>query len=330
MTVCVIIVTYNGMKWINKCLNSLMVDEIVSEIIVIDNLSTDGTPEFIRDHFANVRLVRNNKNYGFGQSNNQGMKIALEDDADYVFLLNQDAWIEGSMISDLVAIQQKNRQYGVLSPIHLRGDGKEVDMKFGMFVTQSENHELFSDMYLHRDEMAEVYSTPFVNAAAWLISRECLQIVGGFSPVYYHYGEDMEYASRVRFHGFQIGICPSAIIYHDRRNVVEYPNPDNMERYLIIKKNLHLIYLTDVNYSFLERYLKSVSKIIVSFFSILIRFQWEKVLIYTKELGFLISIFPSVMRNNTIVKRGNGAFLLGNTYKRKPKMTKPEGPAQQL
>jgi GT2 family glycosyltransferase len=306
----VIVVTYNGMKWISKCLNSLSYDKIVSHIIIIDNLSTDGTPEFVQEHFPHIRLIKNNQNYGFGQSNNQGMKIACEEGAEYVFLLNQDAWIEDNTITKLVTVHRDNPQYGILSPIHLRGDGKSIDMKFGMFVTQSENHTLFSDLYLCRDKMAAIYPVPFINAAAWLIPVECLKIVGGFSPVYYHYGEDMDYANRVRFHDFKIGICPSTVIYHDRKNIVEYPNLNIPERYLFIKKNLHLIYLTDINHSFSERYLKSVFKIIIELFRLSARFHWKKALVCIKELGFLLRIYPSVLRNDAIAKKGNGAFLL--------------------
>lgn len=306
----IIIVTYNGMKWIDKCLGSLQNQSIDTNIIVIDNGSTDGTSKYIQKDFPKVHLIINEKNHGFGHSNNQGMKIAIEEGTDYVFLLNQDAWVEGDTIARLVEIHQKYPKYGVLSPIHLRGDGSAVDMKYGMFVMHSENHQLFSDLYLHRNTMEEVYAVPFVNAAAWLISRECLEIVGGFSPVFYHYGEDMGYANRVLFHGLKTGICPSAVIYHDRINKVELPDMGNPEKYLTIKKNLYLIYLTDINHSFSERYLKLLFKLTVKICKLLIRLQLSKVRIGLREFGILLNILPRVLKNNSVIKKRNGAYLL--------------------
>ncbi len=313
----VIIVTYNGIKWINTCLNSLSGEKAISGIIVIDNASVDGTVDFIAQSFPAVRLIKNNRNCGFGYSNNQGLKIALKEGAEYAFLLNQDAWIENNTITKLVEIHRKNLQYGILSPVHLRGDGLGVDMKFGIFIAQSENYRLFSDLYLRRDEMDEIYSVPFVNAAAWLISRKCLEAAGGFSSLYYHYGEDMSYANRVRFHGFRLGVCPATVIYHDRINSIEYPDMNFPKRYLAIKRNLHLIYLADINRNFLERYLKSLFKLTNSICRFLIRLELKKAGISFRELGILLGVFPKVLKNTSIVKKKNGAFLLDKSRKTK-------------
>jgi GT2 family glycosyltransferase len=66
--------------------------------------------------------------------------------------------------------------------------------------------------------MKDVYQVPFVNAAAWLVSRRCVETVGLFNPVFEHYGEDMEYADRVRHHGLRVGIAPAARVCHGREN----------------------------------------------------------------------------------------------------------------
>ena len=63
-----------------------------------------------------------------------------------------------------------------------------------------------------------VYDLPFVNAAGWLISKECLMTVGGFDPMFFHYGEDDNYCQRVLFHEFKIGVLPNALMVHDRED----------------------------------------------------------------------------------------------------------------
>lgn len=306
----VIIVTFNGIRWIDRCLTSVLNDKGVSAVIVIDNGSTDGTAERISETYPVVRLIVNKHNFGFGHSNNQGLKIALEEGAEYAFLLNQDAWIMPDTISALTAVHKNSKEFGILSPIHLRGDGNAIDMKFGMFVTQSENHNLLSDLLLHREHMDEVYSVSFVNAAAWMVTRDCLEKVGGFASVYHHYGEDMDYANRARYHQFKIGICPSQFIFHDRKNVVELPNINAPERYLKIRKVLHLIYLTDIMHNTGSRFFKLLFKAVLDIIKYIGQLKFTNGYTVLKELALLIGMFPAILRNNARTRKGNGAFLI--------------------
>ena len=64
----------------------------------------------------------------------------------------------------------------------------------------------------------DVYEIKFVNAAAWLISRNCIETVGGFNPLFFLYGEDNDYLTRVKYHKFKVGVYPDANIYHDRED----------------------------------------------------------------------------------------------------------------
>jgi len=305
----VIVVTYNGIQWIDRCLGSLQNQPLISDIIVIDNGSTDGTIERIKENFSETNLILNTQNRGFGYSNNQGLKISMEEKCQYVFLLNQDAWIEDNTLTNLVRSHQQESRYGILSPMHLRGDGKALDMKFATFVAQSENHTLISDLYLHRNEINITYDVQFVNAAAWLISRECFERVGGFAPIYHHYGEDMDYANRVLFHGFKIGICPAAMIHHDRKNTIILPDINKPQEYLKMKRIWHLIYLTDIRHSFTSRSLKTLLISLGNCLKSLLQLNGRHLKTYLQELGILLLIYPKVLSNNRIAKQAGPAFL---------------------
>jgi N-acetylglucosaminyl-diphospho-decaprenol L-rhamnosyltransferase len=98
--VVVIIVTYNGAGWIEKCLNSLRNSSLNTDVIVIDNASTDETVSLIENLYPEVELVKRANNLGFGQANNIGLRMALDQNADFVFLLNQDAWIDQDTIGN--------------------------------------------------------------------------------------------------------------------------------------------------------------------------------------------------------------------------------------
>ena len=78
------------MKWLQNCLEAIKKSTYPVDTIVIDNGSTDSTVLFIKSNYPEVHLVESGKNLGFGQANNVGMRYALEQNADYVYLLNQD------------------------------------------------------------------------------------------------------------------------------------------------------------------------------------------------------------------------------------------------
>lgn len=214
--VLVVIVTYNGLAWLDRCLGSLRRSQLPLEVVVIDNGSTDGTPAAIADRFPEVQLIQPGENLGFGKGNNLGLTQALQEGYDYAFLLNQDAWIEPDTVAHLVAVQQQHPSYGVLSPMHLDGNGNALDRLFADYVVPRQCPDLYSDLYVRPHDLAPVYAAQFANAAAWLLSRACLETVGGFDPIFPHYGEDVDYLNRVRYHGVGIGICPAVTICHDR------------------------------------------------------------------------------------------------------------------
>jgi len=117
LNIYVVIVTYNGMKWIDKCLKDVLQSDIKVNIILVDNCSTDETVHFVRNNYPNIDLVQTDENLGFGRANNIGIKKAIQNDADYVFLLNQDGYVEKDTISKLVLFQIDHPEYGVLSPL---------------------------------------------------------------------------------------------------------------------------------------------------------------------------------------------------------------------
>jgi GT2 family glycosyltransferase len=204
------------MQWIGKCLNSLVNSLYKVHIVVIDNASEDNTVAFIQHHFPEVTLLRSERNLGFGGANNMGLKKAMHDNADYVFLLNQDAWVEPDTISDLISIHRQHPALGIVSPLHLNGKGNDLDQYFRKYLTRSNLPQ--------HDHLPVLINTQFVNAAAWLISMDCVKATGGFAPVFFHYGEDDNYAQRVLCHGFGIAVYTQARIYHDREERIMQNN----------------------------------------------------------------------------------------------------------
>lgn len=240
MKVFVIIVTYNAMKWVDRCLGSLRQSEVPCIPVVIDNLSKDDTVSYICEHYPEAHLIVNNENRGFGQANNQGIEWAYRQGGTHFFLLNQDAWVHPDTIGKLVDVQDKNN-IALVSPVHINGPGEKMDYGFFSKVILNEDClDYVSDLEI--GSRKQYYVVNHINAAAWMLSRRCIERIGGFDPIYSHYGEDGNYCQRIKFHKEQVVFVPGAYMHHDR--VLQ----GNMKVY---KKNevvMLLLYLyTDVN-----------------------------------------------------------------------------------
>ncbi len=238
----IIIVAYNGMQWLDKCLKSTT----PYPTIVVDNASTDGTVEFIKSKFPDVVIIEQKENLGFGRANNIGMSFALQRQAEYVFLLNQDAFLGPTTLTKLIKISLDNPSYGIISPIHLNGKGTALEKVFSYYMHKDNENELLSD-FLTDKKVRTIYQVPMVNAAAWLITRQVLETVGGFQPLFFLYGEDDNYAQRVYYHGFKIGVCPGVYVKHDSNSFYHlYPEKGTKKYYAKFLNRIKIDY-ADVN-----------------------------------------------------------------------------------
>lgn len=205
----VIVVTYNGVRWVDRCLGSLYASGMPADVFVVDNGSDDGTCEYVRSHFPAAMLRATGENLGFGKANNLGLSYALENGYDYVYLLNQDAWVFPDTFSLLIDAMEKNPEYGLLSPVQMTASLERPDPRFAVKCLDRPLTEYVS---------GTIYEVPFVMAAHWMISRRCLEAVGGFSPAFRHYGEDDNWLHRASFHGFKTGFLAGCNAVHDRES----------------------------------------------------------------------------------------------------------------
>lgn len=214
MKIFAVIVTYNAMYrgWIDRCMKSLSESTVPVTAIIVDNGSCDGTREHVPSAYPEAVWMPQENNLGFGQANNLGLCYALEHQADYVLLLNQDAAISPDAIQQMLAVSDGK---SLLSPLHLNGDGTRLDELFR--ITLKDAHNLMNDDLLIHHTLADCYETGEVCAACWLMPAALLQCVGGFNPLFFHYSEDNNYYHRLVYHHIRTLIVPHAYMYHDRK-----------------------------------------------------------------------------------------------------------------
>ncbi|MDN3595041.1 glycosyltransferase family 2 protein [Zunongwangia endophytica] len=296
----IIVVTYNGLKWIDECLQSCG----DFPVVVVDNNSSDNTKDFIKTNYPNVHLIEQNKNLGFGQANNIGIEYAINHGADYVFLLNQDAYLIEDCLGKLIKIIQDKLEYGILSPFHYTKSFTGLDANFSMFMSR---YNISRDYIFDANEnkIKDIYSIPFVNAAGWLIPKRTLKKVGYFDSLFFHYGEDRNYCQRVLYHNMKIGIVPNAKMIHDRefrevKPVLKYSD-DYYEEYIRYSK----VEWADINLkNFDSKFSLHLKQIRRSYFKSFFKFKFRKAKEILSKYRILKGLYPSLKnsRNRNSIK----------------------------
>jgi len=232
---------------------------------VVDNASTDGTPEWIEDNFdtgstpaggpenasrPSLKLIRGKENIGFGAANNIGLRYALSGGYDYVYLLNSDAWLQRDT---LAALQEsfeadKKGEYGVLSPMQMNATGRTMDAAFAKWYARSR---------FDPDPITGIKDMPFVMAAHWMIPCKVIRETGGFSPAFHLYGEDDNYLDRLRYHGWKVGVVPRVSAVHDRSS-----RPSPRERTLRLKCISTIVKVSNPEGCFILRLLCEVLELV--------------------------------------------------------------------
>lgn len=262
MKLFVIVVTYKGKQWYDRCFTSLRESTIPLQTIVVDNASNDGSVEYIKGHYPEIHLIESKDNLGFGKGNNLALRYAYEQGCDFVFLLNQDAWLDDAdALNKLVSLSQRHPEYGIISPMHISPDKQSLNMmlEYGHTVYSK---RILSDLYC--GTVKEIYQTNYVNAAAWLLPRKTLSELGGFDPLIFHYGEDDDYLNRARYHGIKVGLSLDSRIVHDHQSgeykawsseLARRSSVDDLELFLDLNTpfNYHALRM-----SWMRRYIKGL------------------------------------------------------------------------
>ena len=287
MKIFAIIVTYNAMRrqWIDRCLKSLAESTVPVVPIVIDNASIDGTRDHVPANYPEVVWLPQQQNLGFGQANNVGIRYALEHDADFVLLLNQDAAVSSSAVEDMVDVSDGESLY---TPVHLNGDATSFDFMFRQALLK--HPDMFvDDLYLDKT-LQPSYPVGEICAACWFLPIRVIKLIGGFNPLFFHYGEDCNYYQRLVYHGFKTVLVPHARMMHDRKQFGD----EQAHLFRSTRRDLLLI-LCDVNQGGWQR-----TKNVLRMFIHRPVNKWPALVV---ELGWVIGHIGNISRSRKAEKK---------------------------
>jgi len=221
----VIIVSYNTRDMTLACLSSVYAQtEGDFEVVVVDNASTDGSPEAIRRVFPEVTLVMETINHGFGPAHHVALPYCR---APWLVLLNPDTVVLDGALDKLMAFSRERPKAGIWGGRTLFADGSlnlascwHRQTLWSLFCHTTALTKLFPHSSVfnaeayggwQRDDVREV---DIVSGCFFLISRETWDSLGGFDPVFSMYGEEADLCLRAHETGLRPAITPTATIIH--------------------------------------------------------------------------------------------------------------------
>ncbi|MBB6698270.1 glycosyltransferase family 2 protein [Clostridium algidicarnis] len=229
MDLSIIIVNYNTPKLTIDAINSVIktTKDLIYEIIVLDNGSSDNSISEITDTFLDKIIFIDNKfNLGFSKANNIGMSIAK---GDYILLLNSDTVVKENTIDDSLSYIKQNKDIGALGcKILLKNGTLDKACKRGfptpwnslaymLKLDKAFKNKKFGGYnltYLNQDEINEV---DCLMGAYMIVPREVIEKVGMLDETFFMYGEDIDWCYRIKSHGFKIVYYPKVEILHYKK-----------------------------------------------------------------------------------------------------------------
>jgi hypothetical protein len=209
-TVSVLIVNWNGRRWLESCLPALAEQHFRQfEIIVVDNASEDDSVAWLAEHWPEVRVLTQSQNTGFASANNRGIEAAR---GSWIATLNNDTVVEADWLASLVAAADGPEVGMVASLVVFWDDPDRVDAA-GIEVD-------VSGMAWNRGHGRPVEEVPAPievfgpNAAAALYRRQMLAEIGAFDEEFFAYYEDVDLAWRARRAGWRCRYAPAAVVRH--------------------------------------------------------------------------------------------------------------------
>jgi N-acetylglucosaminyl-diphospho-decaprenol L-rhamnosyltransferase len=238
----IVIVNFNTRALLERCLASVYASRDHRDcpslrIVVVDNDSRDGSAEMVAAAFPNVELIHNRANVGYPSANNQGLALLgygdghLPEEAPrYALLLNADTEVPPDVFAKVVRYADANPDVGVLGPKLIRPDGTldlacrrsfptpEVSayrmLGLSRLFPRSRRFGRYNLTYLDPDATTDVDS---VVGAFMMVRREAVADVGLLDEAFFMYGEDLDWAFRIKAAGWRVVYYPLVTVLHVKR-----------------------------------------------------------------------------------------------------------------
>ena len=306
--VTVIIVNWNKKNLLNNCLTSLENQMFKDfDILVVDNGSTDGSIQLLRENYPTVNLIELGKNTGFCHANNIGIQNAK---SEYIALLNNDTEVDKNWLNELVEVLDKNEKYSFASSKMIcLNDKSKIDRVADSFTTCCFMFGLGAG-----DDAENEYTKPFeilgVCGGAAFFRKKVFDKIGGFDERYFAYLEDLDLNLRMLHAGFKGIYVPTAKVYH-----LGGGTSDGMRNPMVIRNTVRNLWFTLSKNIPISVGFKIAPRVLIYHFYWMIKFKcfWRYVFAW---LGYVVQeprVYPDrfrIMRGSVLSSKDFYQILL--------------------
>lgn len=214
--VAIIILNWNGKKDTIECLESLKrITYHNYDILLVDNGSTDGSVEFFRERYPGMEIIENEKNLGFAEGNNVGIRRAIEKGEDYVLLLNNDTVVDPEFLGELIKVAESDLRIGIIGPMvyhyypqnRIQSAGVKIHWNTG-------KQDLLRSNEIDNGIFSEKTQVDSVSGCALLAKCELFENVGYLKKEYFAYWEETDWCVRARKAGYKVICVTRSKIWH--------------------------------------------------------------------------------------------------------------------
>jgi GT2 family glycosyltransferase len=220
--VTVVLVSYNTVHLLGKVLGAIDSGRngLSVQVIVVDNASSDGSAELLKDQYQNIELITNQTNIGFARANNQALTRAR---GRYVLLLNTDAFIAPDTLHKTISFMDANSKCGLLGVKLIGRDGslqpscRYFPTPWNLFLVSTGAARFFPRTRLVDDmswDHKSIRECDWVPGCYYLVRREAIEQLGLFDPRYFLYYEEVDHCRRLRHAGWSVCYYPFTEVMH--------------------------------------------------------------------------------------------------------------------
>lgn len=278
MDLSIIIVNYNVKEFLQNLIHSIekASANISKEIIIVDNASDDGSVEFLKDKFPQVKLIANKKNLGFGKANNIGLTEAK---GDFLLLLNPDTIVAEDTLDEMLRFFSVNSKAGLAGCKILNPDGSlQLACRRGFpgpwtsftkvtgLSTLFPKNKIFAKYNLTYLDENQTYEVDAISGSFMMMRREVYEKVGGFDEQFFMYGEDLDLCYRIQKAGFKVFYVHSTQIIHYKGESTKRSSLDETK---VFYNAMHLFVKKHFSSSFLVEFILRSAIVVRSVFAFL-------------------------------------------------------------
>jgi len=237
----IIIVNWNGKHFLDTCLSSVLNQTYPNfEVVMVDNGSTDGSVDYVREKYPSIRIVQNEENLGFAKGCNVGIRHS---DADYIVTLSNDTRVEPNWLEELIKVAETDKRIGICGSKLILMDSPNVYNSVGFFLTfNAYIYDRGPGRKIGRYEKLE--RVDGVCAASALYRKKMLDEIGLFDERFFFGHDDIDLSWRAKHYGWRAMYVPTSVCYHKMLGSVKgrkLHNQTYVDAVWVISKNSNFL-----------------------------------------------------------------------------------------